>query len=177
MTNPNVSVISVVGGECSGKTTLACELSDTLPGLYVPEALRIFVDREGRTPMQSEQRSIMRSQIDAEAAAVLEATDISVRWVISDPGALMTAVYSVVYFDDESLLTEAIEHHRNGALTVICQPDFPWRPDGSQRDGPAHQRTAQEILERVIDQAELPVLVATGTCANRVHQVEEWIQA
>ena len=47
---PSLRRIGLIGGEGSGKTTLATALASALPACAVDEGLRAFVDREGRTP-------------------------------------------------------------------------------------------------------------------------------
>ncbi len=48
--------IGLVGGEGTGKTTLASALAVALPACVVDESLRAFVEREGRTPRADEQQ-------------------------------------------------------------------------------------------------------------------------
>ncbi|MGB2970389.1 MAG: AAA family ATPase, partial [Candidatus Nanopelagicales bacterium] len=66
-------LIGLLGGECSGKTTLGRALGKALPARYVPGALREFVDREGRTPTHAEQRAIMRAQMAADSSGLRSA--------------------------------------------------------------------------------------------------------
>ena len=47
--------IAIVGGECTGKTLLCETLANALPGLWVPEYLREFVDRHARVPALEDQ--------------------------------------------------------------------------------------------------------------------------
>jgi nicotinamide riboside kinase len=59
---PTVRRLGLVGGECSGKSTLAAALAAALPALVVDESLRGFVEREARTPAREEQEPLMREQ-------------------------------------------------------------------------------------------------------------------
>lgn len=156
-------IVAVIGAECSGKTTLARALAAALPGEYVPEQLRLFVQEHRRPPLQSEQAGVMRRQI---AAAALPGT------VISDGGALMTAVYSVLYFDDDSLVAPAVQYHRKEcALTVWCGIDVPWQADQGQRDGPQHRRRADAIIAGIATEYGLPVRHVCGSVAQRLAAV------
>ena len=62
-----VRTIAFVGGESSGKTTLARELAKSLSisnsVAVTDEVLRVFVDREGRAPTVDEQQVILKLQI------------------------------------------------------------------------------------------------------------------
>lgn len=138
--------IALIGAECTGKTTLAQALSAELPGIWLPEALREFCDREGRTPRPDEQAALMREQIERESAARARAAHEGVPWVICDSTPLVTALYSVMLFGDHSLLGAGIEHQRRHALTLLADTDLPWAPDGIQRDGPAARAQFHRLL-------------------------------
>ncbi len=141
-------IIAIVGAESTGKTQLAQQLSrvlaqDTgLSSTWVPEHLREWCDREGRTPRAGEQAAIAGEQharIDAAAAV----HDV----VVCDTTALMTAAYSRLLFDDDSLLPYAVQQHRRCAITLLTALDLPWVADGVQRDGP-HVREPVDALVR-----------------------------
>lgn len=168
---PPVSVVAVIGGECSGKSTLARALAERLPGEHVVEELRVFVDDHGRPPQQAEQAGVMNRQIEAEGAAVQRAAASGLRWVVGDPAALMTAVYSVAYFDDDSLLPAAVAHQRNYRLTVWCDTDLPWVADGDQRDGPAERDRVHQLIGRIVDSHNLEVCRVAGPVDDRVERV------
>jgi nicotinamide riboside kinase len=133
-------LVSLLGAESTGKTDLAQALVRRLersgwlaPGgaWMVPEYLREFCDRVGRTPRQDEQAHIAEEQTRRIQAALARA-DV----VVADTTALMTAVYSDYVFDDRSLYEPAAASHRASALTLVTALDLPWEPDGLQRDGP-----------------------------------------
>ena len=164
-------LISVVGGESTGKSTLAVALGQRLPGLVVPEYLRTWVDQQGRPPRATEQAAVMAAHHAAEQAAVLRADRAGLLWVVSDSGPLMTAVYSIQYYDDSSLLPRAVEWAAGNAGVIWCQDDFPWQPD-PQRDGAEARATSQQILAAVFaEHPELPVLLAAGPFEDRIDAV------
>lgn len=128
-------VISLLGAESTGKTTLAAELAAALRGRghdveVVPEVLRGFCERQGRTPRIDEQRGIA----EAQAARIEEARTLADR-VVADTTALMVAVYSEIVFGDRSLLEAALEAERRVDLTLVTANDLPWVADGLQREG------------------------------------------
>lgn len=160
-------VIAVVGAECSGKSTLARALAEQLDAALVPEALRAFVDERGRPPAAAEQASVMSAQIVAEAAAAAGGG-----WVVSDAGALMTAVYSILYYSDWSLAPAALRHHRTAcALTVWCAPDIPWVADAGHRDGPAQREAGDDVIGAVLADAGPPVVRVRGDVSLRLASV------
>ncbi len=160
-------VIALIGAEGTGKTTLARALAEELGAALVPEALRAFVDEHGRPPAAGEQARVMSAQIAAEAKAAAGGG-----WVVSDSGALMTAVYSVLYYADRSLAPAALRHHRTAcALTVWCAPDIPWAADPGHRDGPAIREAGDEAIGALLAGADLRVVRVCGDVRLRLASV------
>lgn len=141
-------VIAIVGAESTGKSTLAVELAARLAhetGLEctaVGEFLREWCDREGRTPHRDEQ-----SAIAAEQAARIQAAAHTHAVVVADTTPLMTAVYSLLLFQDSSLVDSAMQVQRACDATLLTALDLPWVPDGHQRDG-AHVRAPVDTALR-----------------------------
>ena len=160
-------VVAVVGAESTGKTTLAQALGAALARpdrrvAVVPEFLRDFCARHGRTPRIDEQAGIAAEQTRriADAAA---AHDI----VVADTTALMVAVYSVQVFGDRSLLAEATQAHAVADLTLLTALDLPWQPDGHQRDGPHVQAPVDALLRAALQAGGIGYAVVAGHGAAR----------
>lgn len=160
--------IALVGAECTGKTTLAQALSAQLSALWLPEALREFCEREGRTPRPDEQAALMREQIEREAEARARAAREGVRWVICDSTPLVTALYSVMLFGDHSLLGTGIEHQRRHTLTLLADTDLDWVPDGIQRDGPAVREAFQRLLVATLREHGIAHEIVRGDAVARL---------
>lgn len=141
-------VIAIVGAESTGKTALAAALAGRiaqetgLSSTWVPEHLRAWCEREGRTPRQDEQAGIAAAQ-----AAAIDAAAGTHAVVVADTTPLMTAVYSRIVFGDDSLVAPACTWHRRCAATLLTALDLPWVADGLQRDGP-HVREPVDTLVR-----------------------------
>jgi nicotinamide riboside kinase len=163
-----VKCIAVVGAESTGKTSLIQALAQQVPSLVVPESLRDFVDRTGRTPTQDEQSLIMQSQIDVELLARQQAISAGSGLVLCDASALMTAVYSDFYFGDQTLYSAALAHHQIFAMTLFCQPDLSWVADPGQRDGTTAQQAVHALLVERLPATEAPVVPIVGEGDSRV---------
>ena len=139
--------IGLLGGECTGKSTMAAALASTLPGtaVVVPEVVRAFVTERGRSPHLHEQADIMAQQVLAEDRAMNRA-GVDVQWLIADPAPAMTAIYSMIYFGDESLLEPARAHLLTYDTVLWCDRDVPWVPDPGQRDGTHMRDAAHEAI-------------------------------
>ena len=164
-------LISVVGGESTGKSTLAAELGVRLPAVVVSEVLRDWVERQGRVPLPAEQAAVMAAHRESEVCALRQAAQAGLSWVVSDSGPLMTAVYSIQYYDDAALLSPALEWTALSDRVVWCQDDFPWQPD-PQRDGSRARAESQQILAQIFaENPHLPVLAVRGSFDERIEAV------
>jgi nicotinamide riboside kinase len=177
MRNSRGIVITLLGAESTGKTTLALALRDALlnePSAFtahitkpsvavVPEYLREFCDRHGRTPYQQEQ-----SQIAEEQTRRIESAAASNDLVIADTTALMIAVYSDQVFGDTSLYPSAQEAQKRYALTLVTALDLDWRPDGLQRDGPHVREPVDARVRAALERAQCAYSVIYGRDASRV---------
>jgi nicotinamide riboside kinase len=162
-------IIAVLGAESTGKTSLAQELSARLAqttGLrctWVPEWLRQWCADQGRTPRADEQAAIAHTQHQHIEAAARD-HDI----VVADTTALMTAVYSLQIFGDESLREPAVALHRRTDLTLLTALDLPWVPDGHQRDGPHVREPVDATVQQWLVQAGLPFARVQGVGQARL---------
>ena len=150
---PHARLIAVVGGESTGKSTLVADLAAALPGLAVSETLRGWVAEHGRVPTQAEQWQVMAAQAQRERDATTRASEQGLGWVVSDGSLVMTAVYSLLYYDDRELLPEALAAAAQAALVVWCDADIPWESDDGQRDGSQWRDDAQRLIGEVLTDA------------------------
>ena len=170
--------IGLLGGECTGKTTLAKALCDRLDAVVVTEYLREFVSNTGRAPTELEQAEIITTQIAAETAALAASGPKTL--VICDPAALMTAIYSIAYFEDRSLLASAILHAKTYRTLIWCGTDIPWEPDGNQRDGPEYRAQVDGLICEVVSNdlrpAGIKVHRIDGTVNDRLLAVHSLLE-
>ncbi len=161
--------VGLIGGECTGKSVLAAALAESLPACVASEQVRAFVQAEGRPPRQDEQAGILRAQAEQERSAQ---QSCALPWLVGDPAPFMTAVYSLVYFDDPSLLDDAVAHLAGYDLVLWCAADIPWIADAGMRDGPEFRAREQAVIEALIRDrlgpAGIEVVVVTGTIDERV---------
>ena len=157
------TVIAVLGAECTGKTELAQALARRLVACtslrvaWVPELLREWCDRQGRTPRADEQAGIARAQ-QARIAAAGWLNDV----VVCDTTALMTAVYSQLIFGDESLHAYAVEQQRGVDWSLLMALDIPWVADGLQRDGPQVREPVDRAIRHLLNDHQMPWSLVSG---------------
>lgn len=165
--------VTLLGGESSGKTTLAQSLITTLERLHglrcvgVDEALRRWCQAHGRTPSAHEQATIAAQQSERIAEAA-ERPGVDV--VVADTTALMTAVYSEQYFQDTGLWNEALRAQSGYTHTWLMGLDTPWQADGAWRDGPAARAATDGLLRQRLGDAGLAYATLWGDAQERLAQ-------
>lgn len=159
--------VAVVGGECTGKTRLCEALAAQLPGLWVPEYLREFVEQRERAPRADDQATILATQIERESAAVAAAERNNLHWVLCDSAPIVTAIYSEMYFADKSLYAPAERHHATYAFTLLTDTDLPWSADGLQRESPAMRTRSHRRIRAWLREHRVPFTLVNGNGAAR----------
>ena len=160
---PQVQFISVLGAECTGKSTLCSALATTENGRWIAEYVREFCVLYDRPPRQDEQAGVVAEQIRRERMAMRQPGRVFV-----DSSPLMTAIYSIHYFGDRSLLDDALVHQRSYAATLVCDIDLPWIADGLIRDSEAVRARCQSLLRAALDEAHIAYTLVSGDLATRL---------
>lgn len=164
--------VTLLGGESSGKTTLAQALvgqlnRQNISATLVSEHLRTWCEHHGRAPLAHEQAQRADEQTQAIATA---ASTPGTRVVIADTTAMVVAAYSELYFEDRSLWPSVIEQQRTYGLTLLMGLDLPWVPDGLFRDGPALRKATDALLRRELQAAGMAFQTLYGPLETRVEQ-------
>ncbi|MDR0775664.1 MAG: AAA family ATPase [Azonexus sp.] len=154
--------ICLLGGESSGKTTLAAALAETLKTAWVAEYGReLWELKQGRLQL-ADMLAIATTQIQHEEAAVRQAR----RFLVCDTSPLTTAFYSQAMFgqieDELSRLAD-----RAYDLTLLCAPDFEFVQDGTRRDHEFRMRQHQWYVD-VLANKGVDYYVLQGALEQRV---------
>ena len=165
-------VVTLLGGESTGKTSLAqalCERLDSqgVSAHLVPEHLRLWCETQGRAPFAEEQAGLARAQarlIDEAAAR----QDVQV--VLADTTPLVIAAYSELYFNDTGLLREARDWQRRVDLTLLMGLDLPWVSDGFFRESEAIRDATDAVLRRELQLAGIYFQTIYGRGPARLEQ-------
>ena len=165
--------VALLGGESSGKSTLAAALERHLQDIQglrvvrVPEHLRLWCEARGRAPHAHEQADIA----DEQARLIDSARRTpGVEVVIADTTALMVAAYSALYFQATELLEPALAAQRACDLTLLMGLDLPWTPDGLFRDSPAVRDATDSLLRRELQGAGIAFQTVYGQGETRLRQ-------
>ena len=157
--------IAVLGGESSGKTTLARALAAHLCTAWVPEYGRQRWEELRETLSVDELVRVARRQVEWEGEQALQAHG----WLVCDTTPLTTLQYCLF---DHGLAPAELHAlaRRPYDISVVCLPDFDFVQDGCRRDD--HFR-AQQHAWTLSQLAALGVtpLLASGPAPARLAQV------
>ncbi len=163
--------IALLGGESSGKTTLAQALAAALHTAWVPEYGRQRWEELRETLDVPELLAVARRQVALEEAA--EAGSKS-EWIVCDTTPLTTLQYCLHDHGQAPPELQALAR-RPYALTVLCEPDFDFVQDGARRDDGFRRAQHAWTLARLAEAGVQPLRVR-GTVAQRVQQVLQALQ-
>jgi len=118
--------IAITGPECSGKTSLAKELSTFFGSALVVEYSRIFLGKINRPYKEHDLVDIAQGQQDLFAMQVLLNPSI----IVNDTDMSVIQIWSEAKYHRispalQSILDSAKQHH----YYLLCYPDLPWEDD------------------------------------------------
>ena len=160
--------IALLGAESTGKTHLCADLAAHLrlqgkSVAVVPEVLREWCDREGRTPRPEEQMAIAQEQ-----ESRVDAARANAQVVIADTTALMVAIYSAMLFEDCSLYQFALARQRGYDRTLLTGLDLPWVADGMMREGDHVREPVDTMIRAALTRSGIDFSVVYGSGPERL---------
>lgn len=145
-----VQRVCLLGGESSGKTTLAQALARHWETVWVPEYGRELWVRLGGRLAFEHMLEIAEVQVAREHEASLRAR----RWLICDTSPLTTLFYSLDGFGRADPELDALAGRLYDEV-ILCLPDFAFVQDGTRRDAAFRSRQTawyrRELARRQID--------------------------
>ncbi len=165
---PPVRRLALLGGESTGKTTLARALAEQLHTAWVPEYGRQRWEELRVTLSVDELVAVARRQIEWEdEAASFMGTPGS--WLICDTTPLTTLQYCLHDHGQAPPELHAMARRRYDAV-VLCDADFEFVQDGCRRDDGFRNAQQAWTLAR-LDEMGVACLRVHGGPAERVEQV------
>jgi len=157
--------VCFLGGESTGKTTLAEEMAARLGTAWVPEYGRELWERKDGKLVFEDMVEIGRAQCAREDALALRAR----RWLFCDTSPLTTLLYSRFMFGRADPRLEEMAERPYDHL-VLCAPDFAFVTDGTRQDEP-FQRRQHEWYLRELGRRGLAFHLVEGGPEQRVARV------
>jgi nicotinamide riboside kinase len=165
----HVRLLALLGGESSGKTSLARALAGALHTAWVPEYGRELWEQLRRTLDAAELVAVARRQVALEEEARAQAAPRQAGWLVCDTTPLTTLQYSL--HDHGSAPAELVAlAERRYDLAVVCEPDFEFVQDGCRRDDVFRAAQHDWALARLAEMRQ-PHIRARGPLRQRVAQV------
>jgi NadR type nicotinamide-nucleotide adenylyltransferase len=160
-----VERVVLLGGESSGKSTLAVALAGHFGTRHVAEYGRELWEAQRGALTFDDMTRIATEQVRREEATLQH----SRRYLFCDTSPLTTLVYSRLMFSKVAPSLEAAAcrgyHH-----TVLCRPDFDFVQDGTRRDASFRQRQ-HAVYTRELEQRNVRYVEASGSLGQRIDQV------
>ena len=162
-----VQRICLLGGESSGKSTLAAALAAHFETNHVTEYGReLWEAQNGRLDF-ADMLHIAQTQIAREESAA----QTSNRYLFCDTSPLTTLFYSQHLFGKADPALEALALH-DYTLHILCAPDFPFHQDGTRQD--AALRSEQDAWYRLqLSRRGLPWMETHGGLEERVASIAQ----
>lgn len=155
----------ILGGESSGKTTLAAALAQALNTVWVREYGREYWDMVRRNLTPEELLQVARTQITREE----DAAQFASTWLVCDTSPLTTLQYCLL--DHASAPEELVQMaQRSYDLVLLCDADFDFVQDGTRRDS-SFSRQQHATTIAALNSLGVDYLVVAGTVTNRVETV------
>ena len=160
-----VRTVALLGGESSGKTTLARALAEALGTAWVPEYGRQRWEELRETLDVTELVAVAQRQVQWEDAAMAGAHG----WLVCDTTPLTTLQYCL-HDHGQAPPELQVLAQRHYDLSVLCEPDFDFVQDGCRRDDGFRAAQHAWTLARLAERGIAPLCVR-GSVASRVQQV------
>lgn len=168
-----VQKICVVGGESTGKTTLAKALAQRLNTLWVSEYGREWVETHG----ECQPPDLLHIAQEHYRREELALRDPSVNgYLVCDTNPVVTEFWSRFYYSGwaDQALCDIAQNVQDDYLYILCGDEIAFNQDGTResehlgRD--QHIAVMEDLMSRGI--AALPVW---GSVQKRLDQIEEWL--
>ncbi len=160
--------IVLFGPESTGKTTLAKQLSEYYKEPWVPEYMRVFLEKKWEISQKGIEKDdvlvIAEGQIDEENVLSAKAEKL----LFLDTNLLEIKIYCEYYYNGfcpAEIKNAAAQHkYHHYFLTGI---DVPWELD-NLRDRPNDREIMFRTFERELIQNSLPYTLVTGNQGDRL---------
>jgi len=166
-----VQRICLLGGESSGKTTLAAALAERLGTLWVPEYGRQRWEEQDGKLVFNDLLQIARTQLEHERRQSRQAH----RWLVCDTSPLTTLLYCRELFGHAAPELEQLAEHPYHH-TFLCAPDFPFVQDGTRQDEAFRQKQHAWYLQE-LETRGVPFTLLRGTLEQRVETAWQAVTA
>lgn len=159
-----VQRVCLLGGESSGKSTLAEALARDFNTSHVTEYGREHWDTKSGKLAFEDMQHIAEIQIQREEAAALHAN----RFLFCDTSPLTTLFYSNHMFGKADPILKKLAERRYD-FTILCAPDFPFVQDGT-RQAETFRMLQHDWYLKALAERGIAYQLVTGSIKSRISQ-------
>lgn len=163
--------VGILGGESTGKSTLAAALARELGTAHVAEYGRELWDQRGGHLAFDDLLAIAREQVRREEAALLDPA--TRRYLFCDTIPLTTLFYSHEMFHRAEPELQALARRPYHHL-ILCADDFPFVQDGTRRDAAFRTQGQKWYLTHLVSGC---YGIVYGSLQSRIGQSRAFIGA
>lgn len=156
--------IAIVGGECSGKTTLSRALAADLGCPWYGEYARDWVDANERDVAYEDVSAIYIG----EKARLEEGMRQTTALVVFDTTLIQTRAYSDFYFGESPSDLVRDEEEELMDLYLVTDPAIPWVPESRQRGEESSRGIVHEMVVAELNRKAAAYVVITGSARERI---------
>ena len=158
-----IKKVSLIGPECTGKTTLASELARHFSSIWVPEYAREYIEKLGHKYTFQDVEHIAKIQL----SQINYAYPQSNIWIFFDTDLIITKVWFEVVFNEcpEWINEEIKKNHFS--LHLLCKPDIPWTADSVRENGGENREILYHKYLQVLQDCKLPYNIVEGEGEKR----------
>lgn len=154
--------VAILGGESTGKSTLAILLAERMGTRHAAEYGRELWERKDGQLVHEDMLHIAQVQVAREEALAAAAH----RFLICDTTPLTTLLYAQAMFGQADPALETLAERRYDEV-LLCAPDTPFVQDGTRRDEAFRQWQHAWYL-RELDARRVPYRLLTGAWQERL---------
>lgn len=155
--------IALLGGESSGKSTLAAALAATTNSEWVPEYGREMYDKRNSKLNYEDMLTIAHTQINTERERSLYSIE---KYLFCDTTPLTTMLYSEQLFGRVSPTLRKLAQRKYHKI-YLCDPNIDFEQDGTRRDS-AFRNVGHEWYIKYLTANHIEYTIVAGTVDERV---------
>lgn len=157
------AIVSIVGPESTGKTTLSEDLAAAFNAKIVPEIARNYLAEIGRPYTEEDLITLARLQ----HAAILEQIAKGTEWIICDTNISVIRIWSEYKYGRVHPEIIQLEEDTPHGLILLTDTDLPWVPD-PLREHPEERNAIFGVYYALLLKRGVPFRVVFGQGEERL---------
>ncbi len=159
--------ITVVGPECSGKTTLCEALAVHYGCVWVKEFARAHLEEHGPAYTEQDLLNFAMGQMLGEAETQKLAKEVGADLIFCDTDMITIRIWSEEVFGRSHALLKQLSTDVKYDHWLLCRPDMPWVAD-PLRENPHDRDRLFHVYEAMLKKLRKPFTIIEGDREQRM---------